>query len=448
MVRCVSALVIAWFTASLNLFGASASIDPQRRTELQAQLISAFNRQGCEGISRFLTVKNLSEFTPISLAVLGFCQTEFSKATELFLRAEEEDPTHDEVARLHATYVWRKNPIMAIPLWEKVLLLARDQPLRVLARSYLDGHPPDEQKIEIDKPWAYYGTVQVGTGYAANPGLTADSLGGGKGSLVGNSIVSAGLQREFGGYFVGTNYGLTYNKYFENSPADLLVQDLDIPLSVRIGSNEDLRLRPFLSNWVLGGKMYYSYLGVGVLGVVFRNSYKQRLQASVYRDFFQSPLLHPQEGYHYRCEYSWELFPAPWYIKVFVSVEHVSAGRDRNTPTNLLVLYSHNDMGIDGFFEYSLQWIIFGLNGHFLLREDSQDSRYKDAVGTLVTKNREDFQMIFEPTVSVPLTPEMQLIALYRYSQRLSNWTRGDYQDKTFSNHEFNFSLKVSLKSL
>lgn len=431
-----------------NSFAATVSLDSQRKLELQTQILSAFNRGGCGALEDLLDVKEPSYYSAISLSVIAFCQKELWRAVELFQKAEEFDPTHPVVARLHATYIWRRDKRAAKPLWEKVLLLARDKALRTLAREYLDGNPPAEKTIEIDKAWSYYGSFQVGGGNATNPTQVAKSLGGKKSSIFSNMIVNAGLHREFDGFFASGNYSLSFNKYFQNAPADLFVQDLDLPLSVRIGSNEDLRLRPFASHWIFGGKSYYSYLGVGVLGVVFRNKYKQRLQALVYRDYYQSPFLHPQEGYHYRCEYNWEVFPSPWFIRLFASVEHVTAGRDRNSAAGVLIPYSHNDLEVDGFFEYSLKNVILGLTSRFLLREDGQESRYRDSNGTSVTKRREDFQMVLEPSIAIPLKTEAQLVALYRYTERFSNWTYGDYQDKTFANHEVQLSIKVSLKSL
>jgi hypothetical protein len=265
-----------------------------------------------------------------------------------------------------------------------------------------------------------------------------------------NGLLNAGAERRFGFGFLAMDYTLTGNDYPADPSANYVEHDLDIPLSFRAGSNEDLRIRPFGTYVTLGNNPYYVYGGLAVQGVAYRGKYRQIVQGSVYQDKYYASPLAPQAGTHFRFDYNWEFYPESWFVRFFFYLEHVQAGRTTDPSTGGAIPYSHNNLAVQTFLEYDMKWVILGLSTKFLLREDDNQASYKigSANSSFIYKQRQDLQVYLSPGIAVPLGGGVHLLLTYTLNRIFSNVGPLDYADENAFDEGLVASIRWNLETL
>ena len=414
----------------------------------------AFNADECRAVHELVRPAQYQRLSALSLAIVAYCEPDFSTAEQFFSLAETLDPSSDNVAVLHARFLSNQGLEDADRMWEKVALLARNRDYLYEAREQLEANVTEPTHTGISRTWSSYALANLGAGVETKPDVADTLLGQPSNPSAFNSVVlNAGMQRNFSFGFLGVNDQLTWHDYFSSSASNLLGNNLDFPFSIRAGTYEDLRIRPFGSFQQLGDSAYYNSYGVAMQGVVYRGTYKQICQGEVFHDGYYPQSLKAQGGTHFRFDYTWASLGMPWLHRILIYLEHVQAGRDvvrQGSAVVVSIPYSHTDVAVDLYSEYSHKWIIFGLGTKLLLREDDNNSTFPDPTTTSGqnSKQRQDFQLSLSPSITVPITYATQLRASYQFIQRFSNMNAGDYVDWTFEDQVWMLTLQVALDML
>lgn len=426
------------------------SFDQQQASDLEAKLIEAFNHGQCAALPSLISSTLYEVLPPIGLAIVAYCDPDTDDAERLFGRAEFTAPSSDVVVMLHARRVSQTNPAAAEPLWRRVLLLARSSYVRLMANAFLDGRGDLSEPIEVQTPLLFFASLRFFGGTDTNPQL---QLLGGETSPSGFAglQLSAGALHSMAFGAVAANYALNRTQYFVRPSCNLWKHDLELPLILRAGTNEDIRIIPFGEMQYLGEQPYYQYGGMRVAGIAFRGTYKQTVQASLYQDGYDNSLLNHQAGGHFRFNYLWEFYPHDWYVNFNAYIEHVEAKRDtgpRGGPT-YIIPYSHNDIGLTAQAEHNFGRFLLGLNAGLILREDDLDSTYTVGQGGAPTvKRRQDLSFYLQPTLTVQLASSVQLLAIYSLYRNLSNMGPFDYQDQSYVDDVVSVGIRIYMESL
>lgn len=416
--------------------------------ELESKIVELFSTDQCATARTLVSPNQFGSLRPLVLAVIAYCQPAGFDPEELFERAEKREPSNDTIVVLHARYRFKKDPDSALELWKKVLLLVRTPNTRQMAQEYLAGNGEAEEQISVGQKLTYYLSAQFGGSFETNPaGNPASSERQASGAL--NTNLSLGiLDSTFYGYFA-LNYALANSRYFSAHDVDLFEHDLESPISLRVGTNEDLILRPFVSYLTLGDSPYQLLGGLSVQGIAYRSQYKQYVQGSIFQDHFYPGNFQSQQGTHFRFDYNWEFYPENFFIKFVAYFEHVNSDQDSDLLNSLSIPYSHNDLGFQGYFDYNLKFAILGLYPKILIREDDDASTFLSASsGAFVSKRRQDFQISVQPHVIIPLISYLQLYIYYEINRTYSNIGIDDYQDRNILNQTVGIALRTFVANL
>ena len=393
----------------------------QEATELTHKIINAFNISECQDALTLVGPNRYTSLSALALAIVSFCQPSPILAEPLFEQAERIEPSNDKIVLLHARYRWKRDPESSVELWKRVVLLARDNQTKILAQEYIQGHGTGQEKIEVEAPLGYYGSILFGPTYDSNPLFARDS-----GNIISDKSVfllwDTGVQYLLPMGTMNVNYAGNYNYFFNLSQASSWKNDFEFPFALRAGTNEDLKFRPFGSFQLVANRPYYQYYGFGVVGVAFRAHYRQSLQGSVFKDIYFQTQQEQQEGTHFKFEYIWETYRADWLLRFNLSVEHVAAGHDRDDSLGSIINYSHNDLALQTLLELRTYLLTFGLYSRLNARQDDLDSTFIGQGGSLITKRRQDFLMLVQPSITYPITQEWQIFSFARFLSNLSNF--------------------------
>ena len=412
--------------------------------ELQERILDSFSEGNCDKVRAAVSPNHYRELRATVLAALAFCAPIGQLPEELFAQAEEQDPSNALIYVLHARYRWKSDPASAEPLWKKVLLFARNLSITRMAQEYLSGNGEGEEKVKLNDNWVYYADLQIGVSQESNPtGISASSREAlPSGALNSQMLLSAQKSTSFGS--ISGNYSLLGTSYFSTHPTDLLENNLDAPIAVHAGSNEDVVFRPFMSFTTLGNIPYQGIIGVGVLGVAYRSNYKQSVQGSIFVDRLFPGASQRQDGTHFRFEYNWELFPPSAYIKLLGYIEHVQA--DQDIDEDFTFSYSHSDIGFQTVYTYEIKRLTLGIAPRILFRQDSVASKYLSASDqSPITSLRHDIQIGIQPNLTFSIIPHFQVYAWYEWSRNYSNIGPDDYADLNSTNQIIGLALKVFL---
>lgn len=427
-------------------------IAAQQENETEAAIVLAFNEKRCQAVTPLLRPEYYDRLSPLATAVAGYCESNYSEAVRLLTRAETLEPGNDSIAYLHARYVWERNPRLAQPLWKKVMLVARDPSYRREARAHLEGQEFGTDALDINPLWIIRSSITLGTGAETNPtGPLLLPNQRDKISPFSNTIVTARVERHLPFGSLSVLDRLAWRHYFAGTLSNLIINNIELPFSIRGGSMEDLQVRPLGTLTGLDGSAFYFSGGVAIAGISYRGVYRQRCQASILWDKYYFQQLRAQGGAHYRFDYEWELFPVPWFYRLLFYVEHVQAGRDINRRGTILISnipYSRNDISLEGSAELHMSWITLGIVTNVLFSDYINDSTYPASNGSTVIKQRSDFQVSLSPTVFVPLSSATRLRLAYQWIRRYSNFGPEDFSDKAFEDHVAHASVQVSLNIL
>lgn len=420
--------------------------------ELENKIIDAFSNQRCDQVLDLTRNAAPELFHPTVLAVTAYCTPDKKLAETFFALAESRSPNSDTVFMLHAHYMWQSTPESAEALWQKVIFLARNPAIKKLAQEYLDGNVEDKEQISIVNPWSYYGTMNLLSGHESNPEEAAFSDSHNSSNSYGIEL-NANAQKTTSYGNAAVSYSLLNTRYPSDPAADAFIHDLEVPITVRADDRNDFAVRPFLSYSTLSNSAYQGTAGFAFMGIAYRGETKQLIQGFIFKDRFFKGVDSAEGGNHLRLEYNWELFRAYWFLKLQFSAEHVLADRDAvpddntNDLTNAVITYSHTDLGLQTNITRDFRIFSLGFFPKLLLREDSDPSTYVSASGAPTSKRRQDFQVVLQPNLTIPIDVGLQLFVWYEWNRTFSNMGPSDYQDRNVLNQTVGLSFRTFINN-
>jgi hypothetical protein len=413
----------------------------QSSRDFQWQIVEFFNSERCDLVRDAAKPSSYSLLRPNILAIVAFCEPRGQDHEKLFREAEKRDPTGDLIMVLHAKYVWKRSKEKARPLWENVLKHARNTYLKSMAKRYLEGEVEKDEILHLS-PWSYQGKFRLGGGYESNPVFPyAGNPGGGKRpQSYGTFKANGGVQRwvSFGSY--AANYEGSYVRYSKSPELSMFGNQLEVPITFRLGAYEDIVFRPFAGLSYAGSRSFEQKMGFGILGVAYRPEYKQSVQGSIFTNNLFFPEFNAEEGTHLRFDYNWEFFPSRWTYRFQAFMEHLRAVNDFDNGTD--IKHSHTDLG--GLFGLQLmgQGITYEFDFSASFRLDSLPSEYTGRQsGVRLRKRRNDVTIDAKPGVTIPLWRDFDLNAFYEYTRTFSPLRQDDYTDYNMEDHAIELVL-------
>jgi hypothetical protein len=422
--------------------------------EFQHYIVRLYSEGRCSEIRKISKGVDLSQLRPNVKAIAAYCEPPDYDPEDLFTAAEEANPTGDLIIVLHAKYHEKKRDFVnARPLWQRVLMIARNDYFRVMAHEHLSGAiapgtAASEKPLNLspDTGFARLVVGGINTSNAQTPDFVylpqASSLG-----LLSRADVSLRRWYPFGS--LAMRYRMGYDRYFTASQYNLMQNNVEVPVAIQIAAAKDLVIRPFTGYSLLGSNPYRFHYGLGVIGAVIHPNYKQSVQGMVFEDRIFIGDISSQQGAHYRFEYDWEFYPESWVINTTFAVEHVSA-----TPATVLFgnagffEMSHTDLEGDMRFERDLGLLTVGFVPRFKYRVDSSDSQYvrrSDGVG--ITKHREDWDVALRWQAYVPIFRKYQIVGWYEWRRIFSNIGPDDYIDRNYRSETVGVAIRTSLST-
>lgn len=437
---------------ALGLFISTAlCAEISKLEEIQQTIVQLYSDGKCDEVRKLVNTKTIRNFRPNIMAIAAYCEPQGLDPESIFSQAEAINPTGELILTLHAKYRWKKDQKSSKELWQKVLLFARNDYFRDLAKDYLADVIDDAQ----DRPLHLsrhtgFGKFFLGATHKTHP-ETEDFV-----YLPSNSSFGANLHSDlswrswyrFGS--LAANAALTYDHYFTARNFNLFTSDFELPIAVHIVSAKDIVFRPFLGYSRVGHEPYKILYGLGVMGVVYKSNYKQSVQGIVFSDHVYVPAIQAQEGAHYRFEYQWDFFPPLWFFSTQFFVEHVSA--DRNV-TNLFGVngdleMNHTDIGLNLQLDHDFPGFTLGFKPNFVYRVDSDDSTYPaKSNDILISKQRQDWTVKLQVNASVPLLASVQIFSWFEWMRVFSNIDSQDYIDRNYKNETVGLGIRTSMST-
>lgn len=427
-----------------NLASAAQSVP----ASTQSRIVELFTADNCIAVRDLVKAKEVFGLRPNIMAIVAYCEIPGVDSLVLFQKAEELDPVGDLIFTLHAKYVWKKDPAAAEPLWQRVLMLARNPYLSAMAREYLAGMIKEDKPLSLQKT-TFFASLMAGGSAESNARPEELAYAPNASSPTINVEARLNAQRWFPFGSIAANYFLDVEQRPSVDQYSLISHQVDLPISVHVGRNEDIVFRPIGGFTNLNGLPFKSYAGIGVLGIIYRADYKQSIQGLFYSDHISIPQIAGEDAEHYHFDYSWEFYPRGWIVTTQLEIEHASAD---DTTDYAGIPGTFNNSHTDTVFDFKLQKelgiLTFGLVGKAGLRLDSGTSRYAiRSSGVIVKTSRIDTQTVLKPSLTIPIFPYVQLYAWYEWNRIFSNIGPDDYIDRNFSNQTVGLALKTYLSS-
>lgn len=446
--KAISLLVAAF--VSVPVFG-KTNLARNLPAGLQEELVQLYTQGNCAEILRKSSPSIVKLLRPNVMAIVASCDPHWEglSSEEIFKLAQDEVPTGDLILVLHAKYRTHKDPASAVELWRKVLLIARNDAFIEMANAYFSGNYEGLNHPINLSPITLFGNFQVGAGYESN--ARPKDFAYLKSRTSGTGLVLGDLTwrdwRPWGSFAVNLNF--SGHQFFSDPSFNSQQADLHIPFALHVAPSKDLVFQPITGYQRIGGEPYRDYFGLGVLGVVYRNGYKQSVQGLVYQEHVSANQLTNTGGAHYRFEYSWEFFSELQYFSMLLGVEHVSS--DHSFSFNSVDGYfpwSHTNIDAEFKYERNFRAFTLGVAPTFLFRIDSEQSIFPNQV-TLqtVAVRRSDWILGVKPYIEIKLMPAVQLMAWYSYERVLSNIGITDYANYNQTDHVVALALKVAVST-
>src|SRR5262249_19731446 len=107
---------------------------------IQARIVRLYSEGRCADVRSLVRKVELTRLRPNVMAIAASCEPPGDDCESLFERAEKANPTGDLILVLHARHLAReKGAAAAEPLWQRVLMVARNEYFRRMAKDYLAG---------------------------------------------------------------------------------------------------------------------------------------------------------------------------------------------------------------------------------------------------------------------------------------------------------------------
>jgi hypothetical protein len=416
--------------------------------DLESKIVEAFTANDCARINAIASQNYYPKFRPLVLAVVAYCKPNRTEAEKLFNDAQNRSPSDDLILVLHARYIFGIDPELAKPLWGKIYVVARNPGIKRMAQDYLEGTQTPDEGFSLNKKWTFLGSLEGSAGHESNPTGSALSQGVHPDSDAVNSVFFGDLTRAFtSGNSLGLNLAATTNTYFSAHSADFWENDVDIPFTLQVGTNEDMLIHPIGRYSEYGGATYESMAGFALTGVTYETSYKQSVQTSIFVNHYFIDVVGPEGGTHFRFEYNWEFYPENYYIHFLAFIEHTSAGDDTLTFPASDIPYSNNQLGTSVNLDYRFHGFTLSFNPSFTFRIDDNPSIYQvtDFFGntSITSKLRQDKMIDLKARVSFPISRNLEVIAFYDYNRVYSNIGVEDYFDRNYQDQTVGIGFRT-----
>ena len=431
-------------------FRLAAVADTAVPESVQAQILQFYTDGNCIEAQKLMFQYNLKKLRPNIMAIAASCEPLGYNPEELFTRAEELSPTGDLILVLHAKYRSLHDPKNADVIWEKVLMVARNTYFRELAKERLAGVLVDEKKEHPLKlsNYSFLGNAYFAGFYRRNPELSElafENPRHSQGGVLGALFVYRRWY-DFGSLAIRDN--VIYESYGKASLFNFFNNSLEAPLAFHVASSKDLIFRPFLSYSELGGDSYHFIYGIGMKAAVYTSAHVQSVQGIFYNDRIYHSAINATGGAHYRFEFAWDFYPIFWTISTMFAAEHIS-GTNVSEFLGSIGSFdmSHNDLSLEFKFERELPHFGLEVSPKFRYRADTDDSRYVNRLGTLTTKQREDFEFSLKTMITVPLFQSVQFLSWYEWHNIYSNFGNFDFANFNYHNHTVGLGLRANFSS-
>jgi hypothetical protein len=423
----------------------NSAISTDALNELQTQIVSSFTQNDCARVSSMADRTLIPRFRPLVIAVIATCTSSHKKAENLFDQAEKKTPSDELILVLHARYLFPYNPEKSEKIWGKIYVIARNPALKKMAQDYLQGNEEEGATFSpISQKWTLFGSWETSGGYENNPTGQAVSIGQRPGSTAFNNVVyGSGTRTLDSEKTIGADVTITTNTYFSTHYADFWENDLDVPFTMRVGSNEDLIFRPLGRYSEYGGSTYEIMEGFALTGVAYRETYKQWVETAIFQNHYFVDVVEPESGTNIHFEYNWEFYPKDIYFRLMAYIQHVSAGEDTSITPGADIPYSHNDIGTTLYLDYRYRALTFSFYPSYSFRIDDNDSIYQDIFGNMVDKRRQDNSVDLKVRVSGAMSRSLEAFAYYNWTRTYSNMGFSDYLDRNYIDQSFGIGLKT-----
>ena len=441
--------MLAYWLTALFLSG-TAHAAPTVPEAIQTEIVQLYTHENCFEARKLMAHIDLNQLRPNVMAVAAYCEPLGMDPETLFLRAETLNPTGDLILVLHARYRSLNDPKGAAPIWEKVLMTARNTYFRELAKEQLTGVTEDPKKVRPLNlsPTTFLGQAYFGWIFQRNPELQELAFETPK-ETTGLTLGGLGVYRKW--YSFGSlafRDMINYTKFTDEPNYNYFNNFFEAPLAVHLVTSKDLVFRPFLNYSNLGGLPYHFIYGLGMKAAVYTGSHVQSVQAILFNDRIYHSALTPTQGAHYRFEFAWDFYPLYWMISTLFGVEHLSSARVSNFIGQIgRFEMSHNDLFFN--FKFEREFSRFGLefSPRMTFRMDTDDSRYTSKDGSATTKRRQDLELAIKTTLSAPLIPSVQLFAWHEWDNTFSNFGPNDFADFNYHNQIVGVGLRANFST-
>lgn len=415
---------------------------------IEARIVELFSNSQCNQVREIVEPFEIRSFRPNILAIAAACEPKGENSEELFKLAEQKNPTGDLILVLHARWLWKRDPKLAEPLWQKVRMIARTPYFKDMAEEYIAGTVDEYSERPLNlKSLTIYGNLELGSTRATDPRYfeIVDQKANSSYSLYQKANLNGQRWFRFGS--ISLNYFLTNSHYFSSNSFDQTLHQADAPIAIHIGPNEDVAFRPFASYMAIGQNPYQKMFGIGVLGVIYRSGFKHSVQGSVATDRIIPASQEALQGTHYKFEYSWDFFPPLWYFQGSLWIEHVNSKDDVINGITNTIPYSHTDLGSRINAQHDFRLFSLGLDSKVYFRIDADTSSFVNQSRSLTNIRRRDVGLSLQPVLTVPLFPFVKTIVWYQWDRILSNIGSNDYANRNLMNQVVGVGLRTSVSN-
>ena len=410
------------------LFGTVRPSSAMDTSDLERKIVDLYSDQKCIQVNALMAQIKIQELRPNIIAVIASCEPSAQKSESLFKLAEERDPHGDLIAMLHALRLSQTDQEAAKPQWTRVLMYARSNSMRDMAREALSGLEVRQTPLNLSS-WTW--TVQADAGASHHSSPWYPDLPG-RLSAPSNAIdtdLFLRAQHWIRRGSISATYRLEDHRFLRASSLSTQSHLVELPFALRVGESEDLIFRPFFEQSQVGGEVFSNTIGMGFVGVAYRQMSKQTVSGFAASEQTVIPDVQSPRLAHYHFNYQWEWFPPRWLLLMNFSVDNFSANRIQkfgNVPGDFNE--SHNDLSFCFTGRRGFDRISFGLTSLVKARFDAHDSQYIQPV-TLnsATKMRNDFTLELEPHFIWRIRSELELRAYAKFSKVVSTISAGDY---------------------
>ena len=422
----------------------SAPVSTDALINLETKIVEAFTAGDCARISATANPGLYPRFRPLVLAVVATCLPDHKTSESLFKEAEAKSPYDELILVLHARSLFKIDPEASNKIWGRLFVIAHSPALKKIAQDYLQGTETEGETAALNKSWTFVGSWETSGSHEDNPTGQSASIGSRPSSYGFNSLLYGGVNRTLeSGNSIGANFTVTNNVYFSTHYADFWENDIDLPYSVRVGTNEDLIFRPLARYSQYADKTFEAMGGFALTGVAYRETYKQWVQTAIYQNHYYLDVVQPESGTNFHFEYNWEFYPQVWFFRLMAYIQHVSAEEETTITPGADVPYTHNDVGASLFFDYRYKSMTFSFYPSFSVRADDNVSIYQDNSGNIVNKQRADQSVDLRLRAAIAINRSLEAFTYYDWTRTYSNIGFNDYLDRNYTDQTFGVGLRT-----